>query len=42
MWGRGAQPGNEVKLTLLHGVSMKEVTVHSIDRRDFMRAKPTV
>jgi S1-C subfamily serine protease len=42
LWRQGAQPGNEVKLTVLHGVSLKEVTVRSIDRRDFMRSKPTV
>ena len=42
LWGNNAKPGNDVHLTLLHGVSMKEVTVHSIDRRDFMRAKPGV
>ena len=42
LWRPGAQPGNEVRLTLLHGVSLKEVTVHSIDRREFMRTKPTV
>jgi len=31
-----------VRLTLLHGVALKEVTVQSIDRRDFMRHKPSV
>jgi serine protease Do len=42
LWRPGAEPGNEVRLTLLHGVSLKEVTVRSIDRREFMRSKPTV
>jgi serine protease Do len=42
LWHPGAEPGNDVRLTLLHGVSLKEVTVHSIDRREFMRAKPSV
>jgi len=42
LWRPGAKPGNEVHLTLLHGVGLKEVTVRSIDRRDFMRTKPTV
>ena len=34
-----ASPGAAVKLTLLHGVSVKEVTVETIDRKDFMRKK---
>jgi serine protease Do len=42
LWTPGAEPGNEVKLTVLHGVSLKELTVRSIDRREFMRSKPTV
>jgi serine protease Do len=42
LWRPGAEPGNDVRLTLLHGVSLKEVTVRSIDRRDFMRQKPAV
>ena len=42
LWRPGAKPGSEVHLTLLHGVGMKEVTVRSIDRREFMRTKPTV
>jgi S1-C subfamily serine protease len=42
LWRPGAQPGSEVKLTVLHGVSMREVTVQSIDRKDFMRSKPSV
>ena len=42
LWRPGAEPGNEVRLTVLHGVSLKEVTVRSIDRKDFMRVKPAV
>ena len=42
LWRPGAEPGHEVRLTLLHGVSLKEVTVRSIDRRDFMRTKPSI
>jgi S1-C subfamily serine protease len=42
LWSPGAKPGNDVHLTLLHGVGLKEVTVRSIDRREFMRTKPTV
>ena len=42
LWRPGAEPGAEVKLTVLHGVSLKEVTVRSIDRKEFMRAKPSV
>jgi S1-C subfamily serine protease len=42
LWRPGAEPGNEVRLTLLHGVALKEVTVRSIDRREFMRQKPGI
>ncbi|MBC8022315.1 MAG: serine protease [Burkholderiales bacterium] len=42
LWRKGAEPGNDVRLTLLHGVSLKEVTVRSIDRREFMRTKPAI
>jgi len=42
LWRPGAKPGSDVHLTLLHGVGLKEVTVRSIDRREFMRSKPTV
>lgn len=38
LWSHGA-PGAPVRLTLLHGVSLKEVTVETIDRKDFMRKK---
>jgi len=42
LWRPGSEPGNEVRLTLLHGVALKEVTVRSIDRREFMRQKPGI
>jgi len=42
LWRKDSPPGSEVRLTLLHGVNLKEVTVRSIDRREFMRHKPTV
>jgi S1-C subfamily serine protease len=42
LWRQGSEPGNDVRLTLLHGVSLKEVTVRSIDRQEFMRRKPSV
>ncbi len=41
LWNRG-QPGVMVVLTVLHGPTMREVPVHSIDRSDFMRKRPTV
>ena len=41
LWKRGPA-GSMVTLTVLHGTSMKEVTVRSIDRRDFGRRKPTI
>ena len=39
LWNHGAQPGSPVRLTVLHGPEMKEVTVQSIDRTEFMRHK---
>jgi serine protease Do len=42
LWRPGAEPGADVRLTLLHGVSLKEVTVRTIDRREFMRIKPSI
>ena len=42
LWSRGAQPGNDVRLMLLHGPNLKEVTVRSIDRGEFMRRKPGI
>jgi hypothetical protein len=31
-----------VHLTVLHGVSLREVIVRPIERQDYMRRKPTV
>src|SRR5260221_13805140 len=42
LWGHNARPGNDVRLAVLHGVKLKEVTVRSIDRREFMRHKPGI
>jgi serine protease Do len=42
LWGHDARPGNDVRLAVLHGVKLKEVTVRSIDRREFMRHKPGI
>jgi S1-C subfamily serine protease len=35
-------PGAEFRLTVLHGVNVKDVLVQSIDRKEYMRRKPTV
>jgi S1-C subfamily serine protease len=41
IWHRGPA-GTSFTLKVLHGVDVREVTVQSIDRREFMRRKPTV
>ena len=41
LWQRGPA-GTEFTLTVLHGVNVRTVTVRSIDRREFVRRKPTV
>ena len=41
LW-RDALPGADVSLTLLHGVTVRQVTVRAIDRLDFDRHKPAV
>jgi len=41
LWSAGA-PGVEVKLKLLHGTEIREVTVKSIDRAQLIRRKPTI
>ncbi len=41
LWTRGPA-GVDVVLTVLHGVQLKEVTVRSIDRHDFMRKRQGV
>jgi len=35
-------PGAEFRLTVLHGVNVKDVLVQSIDRKEYMRRKPSV
>jgi S1-C subfamily serine protease len=35
-------PGTEFRLTVLHGVSVRDVTVTSMDRKEYVRRKPTV
>jgi serine protease Do len=42
LWSRCGKPGNDVRLTVLHGPTLREVTVRSIDRHDFMRRKPGI
>ena len=41
VWKRGPA-GSMVTLTVLHGPTLKDVTVRSIDRREFVRRKPTI
>jgi serine protease Do len=41
LWTRGPA-GVDVTLTVLHGPTMREVTVRSIDRQEFVRRKPAV
>ncbi len=41
LWSAGPA-GTEVTLRVLHGVNQKDITVRTIDRREFMRRKPTV
>jgi len=41
MWKSGP-PGVDVRLTVLQGPEVRELTVRSIDRQDFMRHKPAV
>ena len=41
VWKRGPA-GSMVTLTVLHGPTMREVMVRSIDRREFVRRKPTI
>ena len=35
-------PGAEFRLTVLHGVDVREVLVRSMDRKEYVRSKPTV
>ena len=41
LWARGPA-GVQVNLRVLHGPNVREVTVTSIDRADFMKKRPTV
>jgi len=41
LWSAGA-PGVEVKLKVLHGTEIRDVNVHSIDRLEFIRKRPTI
>jgi S1-C subfamily serine protease len=35
-------PGTEYRITVLHGVDVREVLVRSMDRKEYVRRKPTV
>ena len=41
VWARGPA-GVDVVLTVLHGPTLRDVTVRSIDRHEFMRRKPGI
>jgi S1-C subfamily serine protease len=41
IWSLGPA-GTEVRLRVLQGASVKEITVRSIDRTEYFRAKPTL
>jgi S1-C subfamily serine protease len=41
LW-RDAAPGTDVSLTVLHGPTVRQVTVRSMDRTEFDRRKPSV
>ncbi len=41
LWSSGA-PGIDVQLKVLHGTDVREVKVHSIDRLEFMRKRPSI
>jgi S1-C subfamily serine protease len=36
------QPGTEFRLTVLHGVSVRDILVQSMDRKEYLRRKPTI
>ena len=40
LWSLGPA-GIDVPLKVLHGTNVKEITVHSVDRLEYFRAKPT-
>jgi serine protease Do len=41
LWSAGA-PGVDVKLKVLHGTEVRDVTIRSIDRLEFLRKRPTI
>ena len=41
LWSAGA-PGVEIHLKLLHGTDVREVTIQSIDRLEFIRKRPSI
>jgi S1-C subfamily serine protease len=41
LWSSGA-PGIEVDLKVLHGTEIRDVKIHSIDRVEMIRKKPTI
>ena len=41
LWASG-KPGVDVTLKVLHGSEVHDVIVHSIDRVDYLRKKPTI
>jgi S1-C subfamily serine protease len=40
LWVR--QPGTEFRITVLHGVDVRDLVVQSIDRKEYVRRKPSV
>lgn len=41
LWSAGA-PGVEIVLKVLHGTDVRDVKIHSIDRLQFLRKRPTI
>ena len=41
LWSAGA-PGVDVRFKVLHGTEVRDVEVHSIDRLEFVRKRPTI
>ncbi|HEY4997604.1 MAG TPA: PDZ domain-containing protein, partial [Usitatibacter sp.] len=41
LWSAGT-PGVDVSLKVLHGTDILDVKVHSIDRLEFIRKRPTI
>ena len=40
VWGRGPA-GSDISLRVLQGIDVREINIHSIDRLDYFRQKPT-